>query len=316
MFAATMLLGCKKDDGPSGSVEISIPGMDGNYNKPSVQMQYYGETGISGVYATRFNIVVNSSDNPDDILVMRIDVFHYSKSFKPGSYTFPSTGEGTAAGSFFTSRSSGSDFSGTAVSGQVSIAVSGESYTVTFNDVSMKMVGDGTNTVSFVYNGKVEYVDVSGRGETINPEYPGSSTIKETFSDATFPYMRIDARYIDYSQHGVSIPSYSVALTSMENGGVVLRVNLQTFSNTRDMKGLYFATILDGAGTIDRFIGHIILEGNGERRSKPIAGGHIFIAESNGVYTVTLYDVTDGGYGYKESVKVHGAYTGICNFLK
>ena len=314
VFVAAMLVGCEKDDGLSGTVEISIPGMGGNYNKPSVQMQNYGETGIRGVYATRFNIVVESSNDPADKLVIRIDVFHDSKSFAPGTYTFPSTGKGTATGSFFTSGSSGSDFSGTAVSGQVSIAVSGESYTITFNNVSMKL-DDGTKIVSFVYKGTVKYVNFS---ETINPEYPGSSTIKETVSGATFPYMKMTANYLGFWQ-SFSSHGYSVYLTSMETNGFRLIVHIEFASATRDMKGLYLAPTrffyggIYHAGPVGEFCGKITLEHRGESLTKPIERGQVTIAESNGVYTITFFNVTDGGYGYEESMKVHGAYTGICS---
>jgi hypothetical protein len=304
-----ILSGCKKDDEPTCSVEVNIPGMVvGNYNKFIVQMQYFGETGIKGLYATRFHIYMKSSD--DVLLVIDIDAFHDSKSFAPGTYKFPSTGVGTATGRITHESSGNYIFSGEVVSGQVSIAVSRENYTVTFNNVSMK-TDDGTKPVSFVYKGPAEYWGSSGR-ETLNPDYPGSSNIRETVSGTTFPHMRMDAFYIGFDQH-YSSHSYYVYLTSLETGGVSSKVFINIFSDTRDMKGLYFATIagMDSG----RFIGNIMLEGNGEKLSKPTAGGQVTIAESNGVYTITLYNVTDRGYGYKESMNFHGTYTGICSFF-
>lgn len=300
-----MLSGCEKDDGPAGSVEISIPGMDGNYGINKVPaIEYCGETDIKGLYATRFHCVMHSLDKPDpfNVWIVSIVMFHASPSLTPGTYTFPSTGEGTATGKINTYYSEGL---GNAVSGSVSIAVSGESYTVTLNNVSAN-IDNETKPVSFVYKGMTEYWDWDEGDETRNPDFPGASTIRETSGGTVFPHMRMDAQYQGVSDGGEYI--YSVDLTSPEIDGVVLKAEIWLRSQVRNIQGVY---------NNGNPYGIITLSEGANKRSQSIHHGRVAIVESDGIYSIALYDLTtrsnEAGEG---SIVLNGSYMGICSSFR
>jgi hypothetical protein len=302
------LWGCEEpDDEPTGTTEIEIPGLDGEYDQALVMIYSNGESGVKGLYSTDFLFQMTSSDNPDTGMHISLSAFHNGASFVPGAYTFPSTRAGTA--SCFISEYSGSygSFGGRAISGTVNVAVSGSDYTITFNNVSVLVDGGEGKTVpvSFVYKGTVVDPGSNMYTSTLNPEFPGTADIEDSVGGTEFPtYMAMRGFYsgINDNLHHNTVFLYS------EVDGVPLRIDFSLYCAGRGFEGDY--TTVTGPLAAGTFHGSVSIGYN--NRNAHVVGGKVTIAEANGVYTVTLDNLvchveTD------PAMVLNGTYTGICS---
>jgi hypothetical protein len=307
---APTLTSCTPDES-SGTSEITIPGVEGNWTETFLSEIHNGESYIKGLYSTTFKFYIYDGQGGS----MQIDftAFHNSASFAPGTYTFPSTGSGTALGklAIFTGGPGPADLSGDAVSGSVNVAVSGKTYTVTFNNVSMfaykiddngTVVDSATRQISFKYTGRAEHTDGSSWGNKPSPQY-GKSTIEERTTGSKADYMQLVVTKI--SDPGIS-PGHMIQLSSLD------------FFNTRSL--LVSALLNSGEGTLKSgtytfgesgegtFSGWLTVDDLGA----DISSGEITIAESGGSYTITLTGVAGDVHNSDDvpSLQFNGTYTG------
>ncbi len=311
VITCTLFTGCEKDE-TTGSTQIVLPGLNGEYDDARVTMTDYGESDVKGLYVTHLYFEMFSTKNSKMHLNISLLTFHNSKAFTPGTYTFPSTGTGTATCQIMESTNgsigSGIGGSGRAISGKVTIAVSGSNYTITFDNTVVHFFEGDMEPLSFVYKGTVEDLgEFSGVGDATNPEYPGRSTIEETVSGTKFPYM--DMR-IQYAGVFDNIHRNTVSLITEVNG-IYCEINLDLYSDTRDVSGTYIDIQSTGGLVAGTFTGGVSMRTADSAQNVGFENGKVTVAESGGIYTITLEDVT----GVNGEMILNGTYTGICSYL-
>ncbi len=318
-MACVAFTSCEKGDNTTGSTQIEIPGLGGEYDEARLVKTYYGETDVKGLYATHFYFEMTSSENSSRGLNITVYMFHNSPSFTAGTYTFPSTGSGTAMGQVYeyTHGASDSGLDGYAISGSVAVAISGDQYTVTFHNVAMRMGWDSdrVESMSFVYKGTVEDNGTfDGEGGTPNPEYAGRSTIEETIGGTTFPYVDMGMSYSGVFE-GAHFTSMNLRALV---GQTPWDISFQLFGDSRDVTGTYVDMATAGGMKPGTFGGGVqVGYGNSARIVGLGSGGNVTIAESNGIYTVTLEDIVGFGQdgGEEPAITFDGTYTGIRSYF-
>lgn len=298
-MACATFAGCEKDP-VTGSTRIEFPGLPGSYDKAYMNMTFFGESTIKGLYVTHFFLDAYPSNKSGSILNVSFLAFHDGATFPAGTYTFPSTGAGTASG-FVAVGNSG--IGGTLAGGSVTISNSGGRYTMAFNDTRLiKYDDDGdytVNDISFTYTGTVALDDASeNTSGTIAPDY-GKSTIKNTISGETYPVLAFGSSYGGVQEGGYHVNSvnfYSDPLSTAEFYG---GLNFYT-----DGSELTSGTYVGGPYDPERGAGYFY----GDITENRIVDGEVVVdIAASGLYTVTFKDVRvedEGG-------KIVAAYSGV-----
>jgi hypothetical protein len=159
--------------------------------------------------------------------------------------------------------------------------------------------------VSFVYKGTAS--NVGGIGTTVtDPEYPGVSTIKDAVSGTTIPYMNMKG---DYSRPIEGLHQNRVYLSS-EIDGVRWSIYLELYGAARGVDGTYDYWS-EGEPAAGLFTGSV----SADDANAFFSGGTITVAETGGVYTITLEDISAvrNVSDTEPAAILNGTYTGICS---